>query len=163
LKVPREMIRSPAYQALSCEARCLLIELQDVWLPDRPIHYSTRRMAKRLGASQMTVVRAFQEAQELGFLRLANESDWINGKAREWTLTWMSYNGREPSADWLEVSEKLGPTNHLESGQGRKRITSKAVGKNGRKAEKSPVREINDLGKEQIAISQKSESPRNHH
>lgn len=163
LGTPRQLIRSSAYRALSPEARCLLIELHDVWQPDKPIHFSTRRLREALGISQTGAVRAFREALELGFVRLANESDWLNGKAREWILTWMPYNGREPTADWISASEKLCATNHQSTGQGSKRTTRVPVKPNGRKLAKSPSSKNNDLRAEQISISQKSEPPEYHH
>lgn len=111
LAIPREMIRSPAYRRLSLPARCLIVELQDVWRPDvTSIHYSVRRVAARLGVSKDTASRAFAELETLGFVRLAEESNWYSGKARNWALTWMPNSGREPWDDW-----KARPENSLKS------------------------------------------------
>ena len=70
LGVPRRVIRSPAYRDLSLAARCLMLELQDVWQPSEPvIHYSSRRAATALNASRATAARAFHELTEHGLIQ----------------------------------------------------------------------------------------------
>ena len=98
---PRIVLRSEAYRDLSTNARALMLELQDVWRPMEPkTHYSTRRASKALGIAHGSAAKAFKELAEHFFIKCVGESDWFNGKAREWSLTWLSYNGREPSNDW---------------------------------------------------------------
>lgn len=158
LAIPHELIRSDAYLALSLPARCLLVELHDCWSPKDPIHFSTRRVRERLGVSQTTAVRAFQEAQDAGFIRLANESDWLNGKAREWWLTWMPVKDKEPTADWkLSGARKTRPTSHQSTGQAPKRVTRVPVKANGKYKQNADKRKFNELGGEQISVSPKSE------
>ena len=60
--------------------------------------------------SKDTASKTFHELMALGFITLAEESDWFNGEAREYRLTWMSMNGREPTDEWASV-------NVAESGQ----------------------------------------------
>lgn len=107
IALPREMVRSPAYHSLSLAARCLIVVLQDVWEPSTPVvHYSVRRAAEALGVSQATACRAFSELLRAGFIVLVQESDWLNGQAREYRLSWNSVNGREPTDDWRDASAK---------------------------------------------------------
>lgn len=102
LLVPRMLIRSEAYKDLTPGARALLLELQDVWKPSEPIiHFSVRRAGKALKTSPATAGRLFDELNNHGFITLANESDWLNGKAREWTLNWKPQGKRQPSNEWL--------------------------------------------------------------
>jgi len=101
LGVPREVIRSGAYLDMSSNAQVLMVHLQDVWKDYEPvIHYSTRRVVNILGVSAGTASKAFKELEEHGFIQMAEESDWQNGRAREWRLTWLTANGREPTNEW---------------------------------------------------------------
>ncbi len=124
IALPRDLLRSDAYRALQLPARCLLIELQDVWSFDRPIiHYSARRAAEALNVSPKTAARAFTELTEAGFIVMAGESDWLNGKAREYKLTWLPTNGREPTDEWASAR----PTCHQGNGRPGKRVTRVTV------------------------------------
>jgi hypothetical protein len=163
LGVPRQLVRSPAYRQASLTLRCLLIELQDVYCPDKPIHYSTRRAAEALCVSKETAARAFKEGVELGFLRVANESDWLNGKARDWILTWMQLNGNEPTCDWLVSTNKLGPTSHQKDGRGPKRLTSRTVGQNDQGVQDMAADKNSGLGELVTSVFRKSVSPEGHH
>jgi|GEM_PF-417039 len=108
IALPREMIRSPTYHALGLPARNLIPILQDVWNPSEgAIHYSVERAATALKVSKGTASKAFKELWEHGFLQCVNESDWMNGKAREWRLTWMEFQGREPTDEWAHWQEKI--------------------------------------------------------
>lgn len=103
---PRQILRSIAYKDLSTNARALMLELQDVWRPTVPnIHFATRRAQEALGVSLGTAAKAFHELAEHGFIKCVAESDWFNGKAREWQLTWMPNNGREPTDEWKTWTE----------------------------------------------------------
>jgi hypothetical protein len=108
LKVPRAMLRSPGYRSLSLAARCLLLELQDRWNPNisNAVSFSVRQAAEALGVSVATAGRAFQEAEDQGFIVKASESDFIGRRAREWRLTWLSVNGHEPRTSWPLAPEK---------------------------------------------------------
>jgi len=78
-----------------------MLHLQDVWKPHEPvIHYSVARAAKILGVSKGTACKAFDELEEHGFIQMAEECNWFNGKAREWRLTWQASYGREPTNEW---------------------------------------------------------------
>lgn len=101
LGIPRAVIRSEAYLDMSLAARELMLHLQDVWKDYEPvIHYSVRQAAKVLGVSVGTATGAFKTLEAHGFIRMVEEGDWMSGQAREWRLTWMSSNGREPTNEW---------------------------------------------------------------
>ncbi len=102
IALPRTMIRSPAYRALSLPARCLIVELQNRWAPSREsINFSTREAGDALGIAQKTAVAAFRELARCGFIELAVPADHGGRKARGWRLTWNATpDGREPTDDW---------------------------------------------------------------
>lgn len=107
LAFPRQVVRSPAYKNLKPNARSLMIELQDVWRSNDPIiHFDVRRAAKLLNISTGSVSIAFNQLKEHGFIRCASESNWVNGMAREWLLTWTPNNGREPLNDFFTWKKK---------------------------------------------------------
>ena len=110
LGVPRRVIRSPAYRDLSLAARCLMLELQDVWQPSEPvIHYSSRRAATALNKATNTAALAFNELSEHGFIQCIDDDDWFNGKARTYRLAWLPNDGREPTNEWMSWSKKINP------------------------------------------------------
>jgi len=128
---PRRVLRSPAYRDLSLMARCMMLELQDVWSPANPVvHYSTRRAAESLSVSVAGASRAFKELRDHGFVKTAEESDWLNGKARVYALTWLPNGSREPTNEWQAWSEKTSPTFHPCNGQGSNRFTGVTVAEN---------------------------------
>lgn len=98
---PREVVRSDAYRDLSGDAKALLVVLQDVWRPSAThIHYSVRRVGEALGIGKSKAARALKEVQDHGFVRCVEESDWLNGQARVYQLTWMTESSRAPPDDW---------------------------------------------------------------
>ena len=131
LGVPRRVIRSPAYRDLTLPARCLMLELQDVWRPSEPdVHYSARRAATALNVSKSTASTTFHELVDHGFINRVGASDWLNGKARTYRLTWLSHDGREPTNEWMRWSEKLKKGFGHRYGQGGNRPISGTVTQN---------------------------------
>jgi DNA-binding transcriptional MocR family regulator len=105
-----------------------MLELQDVWKPsESDVHYSTRRAATALNAGMGTASRAFHELADHGFIERVGASDWLNGKARTYRLTWLSHDGREPTNEWVSWREKLNKGFHHSNGQGLNRSTSVTV------------------------------------
>ena len=128
LAVPRQVIRSPAYRDMTLPARCLMLELQDVWKPSEPvIHYSSRRAAKTLGRAAGTGALALKDLAEHGFIEIVDDASWFNGKARTYRLTWLANNGREPTNEWMKWEVKNKSPSDQSDGQGRKRPISKTV------------------------------------
>ena len=98
---PREVIRSDAFLKLKPAAKALMMILQDVWRPHEPnVHFSVRRAGDRLNVSKNSAAVAFKELLQAGFIVCAEESDWLNGKARVWRLTWVPIKGKEPTNEW---------------------------------------------------------------
>jgi DNA-binding transcriptional MocR family regulator len=143
IALPRVMIRSPAYRALSLAARCLIVELQNRWAPNRAaIDFSTRDAAEALGASQATAVRAFHELAQREFIVLAVPADHGARKARGWRLTWnQSPDGREPTDEWA----KPAPPKKSRVATKPRNPESDSTGKRERPGPKSRERGINDL------------------
>jgi len=130
LGFPRCVLRSPAYRDLTVTARCLMLELQDVWKPFEPIvHYSARRAAKALNVSSKTAARAFHELIDHGFIECIDEAVWLNGQARTYRLTWPSNNGREPTNEWRNWADKSTSLCQHDHGQAVNRVTGTTVGK----------------------------------
>jgi len=127
LGVPRTVIRSEAYLDMSLPARQLMLHLQDAWKDHEPIiHYSVRRAAKIIGVGVGTATKAFKELEEHGFIRMTEESNWLNGKAREWRLTWLTSHKREPTNEW-EAWEITDPAFSQRYGQPPNRSASDTV------------------------------------
>ena len=99
-----DILNSPAYLDLKPPARALLIEFLRIHRPTRNgrLSISTREATERLNVTEPVALRAFEELAEHGFLRLTNLESWQERKAREWELTMLSVNNREPRNDWMQ-------------------------------------------------------------
>lgn len=100
--LPNDVIKSPAYKALSAKARCLLLEMQHLWRPqiNGRIVFSNKMAQERLNCAENTARDAFRELEKTGFIERILEGNWLKGNAREWRLTYQSYKGREPTNEW---------------------------------------------------------------
>ena len=101
--LPRLVVNSEAYRGLSCNARCLLIEFQNIYQPHRNgyLTISVSKAETLLGLSDKTVRNAFNELEEKGFIELIEFHNYTNGKAREYRLTFQPFQGREPTYEFL--------------------------------------------------------------
>ncbi len=90
IRLHRGVTNSEAWKSLSCEARCLLME---IWgrhngLNNGTIPYSHREalMALRVGGRKVTA--AFRQLQARGFLIIRSKSsfDWKAHRATEWEI-----------------------------------------------------------------------------
>ena len=91
IRLHRGVTNSEAWKSLSCEARCLLIE---IWARHNgsnngQIPYSHREARKALHVGSRKVQAAFQEIEECGFLipRAKGSFDWKQRQATEWEIT----------------------------------------------------------------------------
>lgn len=102
IQLDAQILESPAYRDLTPLARALLIEFLIVYRPSRNgvLSLPTRKTAKRLNVTENTVTNAFHDLLEHGFIRLDGEAMYNARLAREWMLTFMPMNNREPSDDW---------------------------------------------------------------
>jgi hypothetical protein len=85
------VLESPAYRALSCGARCLLIELLRLWNGSNngKLFLSIREAAKLVGCANDTAAKLFDELMAKGFIKL-NERGWFSsqgGLASTWIIT----------------------------------------------------------------------------
>ena len=100
--LPKVVFESEAYRNLTLVARCLLDELQGIYLPQRNgrLVLSVATASQRLNASYKPVSRAFAELVEHGFIECTKGSNWKDGKTREWRVTYEPCEGREPTHEW---------------------------------------------------------------
>lgn len=146
-----EMLASPAYRDLRPAARCLLIEFQRICVPwnNGRLSISTRRAADIINVSEPTASKAFYELAEHGFLKPMKGELWMESKAREWRLTFETYdNNREPTDDWqgwepnktVFAAHRKKPTK--KTGVDRSKIDGTVPKKRGRKPSDSILDEI---------------------
>jgi hypothetical protein len=97
-----DIFLSSAYRDLTPKARCLLHELQFVEFPNRNgrIGMSETKAAALLGVVPNTASKAFEELMGKGFIERMFDGDHTKGLAAEWRLTFLPYDGKEPSDDW---------------------------------------------------------------
>lgn len=91
IKIHRGVTGSEAWKSLTCEARCLLLE---IWarhngLNNGQIPYSHREGLTALRVGGRKVTAAFRQLQDRGFLVRRTESsfDWKSHRATEWEIT----------------------------------------------------------------------------
>ncbi len=110
IAISRGMLESAAYESMPASAKVLMTLLQMHWRNDRPVGYGVREAAEKIGCAVNTASKAFNLLKQRGFIICDNESlfNSKNGsKAREWRLTWMPFEYRNPTHDW----EKWEPKN----------------------------------------------------
>ena len=108
--VSRAMRESYAYESMSPTAKVLMDLLQMQWRNDRPVAYGVREAGQKIGCKPETAGKAFKVLQDRGFIVCETESLFnsrTGSKAREWRLTWMPFDYRNPTHDW----EKWKPVN----------------------------------------------------
>lgn len=103
LVVSRQMRESATYESMPATAKVLMDLLHLQWRNERPVAYGVREAAEKIGCTPNTASKAFKILQERGFIVCMDESLFnskTGSKAREWRLTWMPFEYREPSNDW---------------------------------------------------------------
>ena len=100
--VHAEWYKSPAFMELSVYAKSLLFLFLDIYRPGRngALSISTRNAMRLIPASERPCLHAFTELMEHGFLVLTNCENWTKRKAREFELTIMETDGRQPKDLW---------------------------------------------------------------
>ena len=107
--VSRAMRESAAYESMPANAKVLMDLLQLQWRNDRPVAYGVREAAKKIGCKPETAGKAFRVLWERGFIVCHAESLFNSksgSKTREWRLTWMPFDNRNPSHDWEKWQAK---------------------------------------------------------
>jgi len=102
IKIESSWFESPAYRDLRPVAKCLLTEFLNIYRPTRngKLVLSTRQAAKRVGVVENTVINAFHELVEHGFLILTSPHSWTQGMAREFELTIRGMDVRVSKDSW---------------------------------------------------------------
>lgn len=99
----RRMIVSPAWLGLTAQAKALLVLMQVHWRADEPVAYGVREAMEKIPCAKGTAQRAFAELQQGGFIQVVDLSLFNSreqSKSRTWRLTWMPWQGREPTNEW---------------------------------------------------------------
>ncbi len=116
VRLHRWLLNSPAYRALGCTARALLIEIYDLHngMNNGELFLSVREAARRLGVWPNTALKAIHELEDKGFIRPKQRGsfDWKDGKATSWILTEFAHAGQLPTKDfmgWQPEGEKQKP------------------------------------------------------
>ena len=106
----REIYDSEAYRSLSFIERAALLHLMYHYIPDyrEDIFMSNRRLAKDIGINKDTAGRALKRLDKVGLIQMVDESDWYQGTARSYRLTFMTYQRRQPTDEWV-VFQNEGP------------------------------------------------------
>jgi hypothetical protein len=103
IRKTKEMMRSPAYRDLRPAERALLDEL--LLICDGPnngkISLEVRQAAKLIRCTKGTVSKAFHSLAAHGFIENTRGDRWQDRVAREWRLTSVHWQGREPTNDWM--------------------------------------------------------------
>lgn len=119
----REVYTSPAFRALSKIECLVLFHLNSYYIPERRevIFMSSRRLANEISVNKDSASRALRRLEEVGFIKVMDESMWLYGKSRSYVLTFRTYCGRMPTDEWSRfqlqgpcesgsVSERVGRT-----------------------------------------------------
>ena len=102
-----ELTESVAYRSLCPGARCLLQEMMALVWPDRNgrVAMSHERAAGLVGCTKKTAGKYLEMLLVRGFLKLEKGELWQQRLAREYSLTMVTRQGRQPSHDYLRWSE----------------------------------------------------------
>lgn len=105
VRLYRWMMQSEAWRHLSLRARCLLIELYDLYngANNGELFMSVRDAARRLAVSKNTAVRLFHELGDKGFIRARQRGSfaWKARHATSWILTEFGYAGQTPTKEFM--------------------------------------------------------------
>lgn len=110
LAIPRRLVESPSYLALSPFAKCLLVLLHLHWRNEKPVDYGIREAMHKVPCSKPTAMKAFQELQDRGFITKVDESLFnsrTQSRARTWKLNWLPYMDKPPTREW-DINKSTG-------------------------------------------------------
>ena len=104
-----EIMDSPAYQDLKPPAIALLLWFLYIHRPIRNgrLSITTKAAMKLLKVTEKVACRAFYELAEHGFINLISYEDWYNSKGREWAITFLPVNNREPTNDYRQWKQGI--------------------------------------------------------
>lgn len=113
--IQRRLLSSPAYLALTAQAKVLLTLLHRHWTATGPVGFGVRQAEEEIPCSRTLAMRAFKELEKAGFIVLVDDSLFCSrtkSKTRTWRLTWLPcWRNREPTNDWevCRISISTGP------------------------------------------------------
>jgi hypothetical protein len=113
MAVSRAMREAYVYESMPPTAKVLMDLLQMQWRNEKPVAYGVREAAEKIGCTPNTATKAFKILYEHGFIVCENESLFnskTGSKAREWRLTWMPFECRNPTHDWEKWEAKIKST-----------------------------------------------------
>lgn len=103
VSIQSRLLKSRAYLRLSPQAKVLMHLMQVYWRPHEPVGFGVREAERSIPCSRKTAMRAFQELQDSGFIKLVEDSLFCSrtqSKTRTWRLTWLPWNHHSPTNDW---------------------------------------------------------------
>lgn len=90
--LPHHVLKAPAYAALSCPARAVLVEIAMAYdgKNNGNLVASVRMLAERCGTSKDTAARAIQELEDAGFIYTTSKGAFrtSNRRASEFRICW---------------------------------------------------------------------------
>ncbi len=101
--IPKCLVDSAAYRALSAEARAILLEIASRMngYNNGKIGISQRELVSSLGCHNRKVIAGIAQLVEHGFLVVNVEGKWKERQAREYRLTFVSTKGAPATNDYL--------------------------------------------------------------
>ena len=104
IMIESKWFESSAYRDLRPVAKCLLIGFLNIYRPTRngSLSLSTRNAAERIGVAENTVINAYHDLVEHGFLILTSHQNWMQGMAREFELTVRGIDVRVAKDSWKQ-------------------------------------------------------------
>ena len=102
--LPYNMLKSPAWRSLGGSSVKVYFELHLRFhgLNNGDLSLGLDTAAKELGLGKSTVLRAFKELEEKGFLQLTNKGNWIRGHAATWAMTSKPFGKALRSDKWRD-------------------------------------------------------------
>ncbi|MDL2296063.1 hypothetical protein LJC18_04645 [Lachnospiraceae bacterium OttesenSCG-928-E19] len=105
-----ELLNSPAYRSLSCQAKCVLIRIKQRFFGHNngQISLSCRDCAKLDKISKDTAQRAFLELEEKGFIEIITKGMFGTRMASTFRLTMDTNTGSKemPTNEWKKWGQK---------------------------------------------------------
>lgn len=101
--VSRDMLRAPAWRAMSLGARVLYIALKHHLYNNGHVYLSHRKAAEEIGSKTIYIGRWFRELQHYGFIVMTNPGGLGvdgKGKAPHWRLTEGNCFGERATRDY---------------------------------------------------------------
>jgi hypothetical protein len=99
------VLAAPAWRALSCEARALLVALYELYNGSNngALFLSVREAARRINTSKSTASGAFQALRDRGFIRphVKGAFSLKQRHSTSWVLTEFEFGGQIPTKDFM--------------------------------------------------------------